>query len=70
MAHFYISIHTKENDILLVCKGSGYGKVCIADFQEAHIARQIMAFRPNAFINNRFLYYYLQNMYKTLRKLF
>lgn len=26
-----------------------------------------MALRPNAFINNRFLYYYLQNMYKTLR---
>ncbi|WP_337476111.1 restriction endonuclease subunit S [Acidaminococcus timonensis] len=61
------TVIAKENDILLVCKGSGYGKVCIADFQEAHIARQIMALRPNAFINNRFLYYYLQNMYKTLR---
>lgn len=61
------TVIAKENDILLVCKGSGYGKVCIADFQEAHIARQIMALRPKDFINNRFLYYYLQNMYKTLR---
>ena len=26
-----------------------------------------MALRPNAFINNRFLYYYLKNIYKTLR---
>lgn len=26
-----------------------------------------MALRPNAFINNRFLYYYLQNIYKTPR---
>ena len=34
-----------EGDILLVCKGSGYGKVSIADFKIAHIARQIMALK-------------------------
>jgi len=29
-------------DVLLVCKGSGYGKTVICDVEEAHIARQIM----------------------------
>lgn len=32
-----------RGDILLVCKGSGYGKAIICDIKEAHIARQIMA---------------------------
>lgn len=32
-----------KGDLLLVCKGSGYGSVAYADFEQAHIARQIMA---------------------------
>ena len=32
-----------RGDVLLVCKGSGYGKTVICDVDEAHIARQIMA---------------------------
>ena len=32
-------------DILLVCKGSGYGKTVICDIDKAHIARQIMAIK-------------------------
>lgn len=32
-----------KGDILLVCKGSGYGKVTICNLEEVHIARQIMA---------------------------
>ena len=31
-----------RGDVLLVCKGSGYGKTVICDVDEAHIARQII----------------------------
>ncbi|MBR4007304.1 restriction endonuclease subunit S [Fibrobacter sp.] len=33
----------KYGDLLLVCKGSGYGTLAYADFEQAHIARQIMS---------------------------
>lgn len=55
------SVIAQENDILLVCKGSGYGKTIIADFKEAHIARQIMALRVKKVIDNYWLLYYLRN---------
>ena len=32
-------------DILIVCKGSGYGKTVICNVEKAHIARQIMAIK-------------------------
>ncbi|MBR4332570.1 MAG: restriction endonuclease subunit S [Clostridia bacterium] len=34
-----------KGDLLLVCKGSGFGKIVICDVAEAHIARQFMAIR-------------------------
>lgn len=55
------SVIAQENDVLLVCKGSGYGKTIIADFKEAHIARQIMALRVKEIIDNNLLLYYLRN---------
>lgn len=55
------SVIAQENDVLLVCKGSGYGKTIIADFKEAHIARQIMALRVKEVIDNHWLLYYLRN---------
>ena len=35
-----------EGDLLLVCKGSGFGKLVICNVSEAHIARQFMSIRP------------------------
>lgn len=61
------SVIAKKDDVLLVCKGSGYGKTIIADFEEAHIARQIMALRIPKNISNRFILYFLQNNYEYLR---
>ena len=55
------SVIAHENDVLLVCKGSGYGKTIIADFKEAHIARQIMALRVKEMVDNHWLLYYLRN---------
>ena len=38
----------EKGDILLVCKGSGYGKTVICDIEKAHIARQIMALKSTS----------------------
>lgn len=35
-----------EGELLLVCKGSGFGKLVICNVSEAHIARQFMSIRP------------------------
>ena len=61
------SVIAKKGDILLVCKGSGYGKTIIADFEEAHIARQIMAIRTNDNIINEYLLFYFQAQYEYFR---
>lgn len=55
---------TYRGDILLVCKGSGYGKTVFCDVGEAHIARQIMAIKRMDTLNMSFIRYFLQaNIY-------
>lgn len=61
------TVIAQRADVLLVCKGSGFGKVIIADFETAHIARQIMALRVKTGIDARFIYYFLQSEYEYLR---
>ena len=61
------SVIAKKGDILLVCKGSGYGKTIIADFDKAHIARQIMAIRTNDNIINEYLLFYFRAQYEYFR---
>ena len=46
----------KKGDILLVCKGSGFGITAIADFEKAHIARQLMALQNLNGVDRDFLY--------------
>lgn len=46
-------------DVLLVCKGSGYGKVAMCDVEEAHIARQIMAIKKTELLDMRYILYFL-----------
>ena len=48
-----------KGDILLVCKGSGYGKVTICNLEEAHIARQIMAIKQRAYLNITYIKFFL-----------
>ena len=53
-----------RGDILLVCKGSGYGKTVFCDVDKAHIARQIMAIKQMGTLNMNFIRYFLQaNIY-------
>jgi len=39
----------KRNDLLLVCKGAGVGKMAFLSEDVAHIARQLMAIRTTSF---------------------
>ena len=49
-----------RGDVLLVCKGSGYGKTVICDIEEAHIARQIMAIKKLSTLNMNYIRLFLQ----------
>lgn len=40
------SVIAPKGCLLLVCKGSGVGKLCFMSIEEAHIARQIQAINP------------------------
>ena len=44
-----------KGDLLVVCKGSGYGKTVICDVEECHIARQFMAIRKLNNINQKYI---------------
>lgn len=58
----------KKGDLLLVCKGSGYGTLAYADFEEAHIARQIMSITPvSDFIVLKYIEYILQSNFQFLK---
>ena len=50
---------TSSGDVLLVCKGSGYGKTVLCDVEEAHIARQIMAIKNSLYLSMDFIRYFL-----------
>ena len=53
-------IFANRGDVLLVCKGSGYGKTVICDIEEAHIARQIMAIKKSHSLDMEYIRYFLQ----------
>ena len=49
-----------RGDVLLVCKGSGYGKTVFCDVDKAHIARQIMAIRLMEAMDMSYIRFFLQ----------
>lgn len=51
----YPQVIVEKRDILLVCKGSGYGKTMTCDIDKAHIARQIMAIKQMDTLNMGYL---------------
>ena len=56
-----------EGDVLLVCKGSGYGKVAMCDVKKAHIARQIMAIKKTDFLDMKYILYFLSANFAYLK---
>ena len=57
----------ERGDVLLVCKGSGYGRTMICNIASAHIARQIMAFKLMKSINMDYLICFLDANYDVLK---
>lgn len=58
----------RNGDVLLVCKGSGYGTTVICDVDTAHIARQIMAIKSSAFLNMHYVRYFLKANINYIKK--
>ena len=56
-----------QGDVLLVCKGSGYGKTVICDIEQAHIARQIMAIKKSENIHMKYIKAFLQANLKAIK---
>ncbi len=50
-----------EGDVLLVCKGSGYGKTVICNIEKAHIARQIMAIKKTSLLDMQYIMFFLNS---------
>ena len=57
----------KRGDVLLVCKGSGYGKTVICDIDEAHIARQIMAIKKMTTLDMPYIRVFLQANFEQIK---
>lgn len=60
------TVIAQTGDVLITCKGS-VGKTAIADFESAHIARQVMALRITAEASNFFIHYFLKLKYDELK---
>ena len=56
------------NDLLLVCKGSGYGKTVKNTIGDIHIARQFMAFQGDISLNYDYLDYFLQSQIEKIKQ--
>ena len=56
-----------RGDVLLVCKGSGYGKTVICDIDEAHIARQIMAIKKMTTLDMPYIRVFLQSNFEQIK---
>ena len=54
-------------DVLLVCKGSGYGKTVICNIEQAHIARQIMAIQKNDLLVMKYVQLFLDSSFELLK---
>ena len=54
-------------DILLVCKGSGYGKTVICNIAQAHIAHQIMAVRKSDLLDMQYIKLFLDSSFYILK---
>ena len=57
-----------RGDLLIVCKGSGYGKTVICNIDEAHIARQIMSIKDMETLELNYIRFYLQSQLSYLKK--
>ena len=57
-----------KGDVLLVCKGSGYGAIAKLAQEKAHIARQFMALKSKDVLDNTFNYYLAHSVVSDIKK--
>lgn len=57
----------ERDDVLLVCKGSGYGTLARLTQEKAHIARQFMALKCKPELNNTFNYYLADSVVNNIK---
>ena len=57
----------EKGDVLLVCKGSGYGTLARLTQEKAHIARQFMALKCKTGLNNTFNYYLAESVVSSIK---
>ena len=57
-----------EGELLLVCKGSGFGKTVVCDVKEAHIARQFMSIRTIKDVEIQYVDYFLAFSIRSIRE--
>lgn len=58
----------EKGDVLLVCKGSGYGAIAVMAQDKAHIARQFMALKPLPNLDKVFNFYLLNSVIENIKK--
>ncbi len=58
----------KINDVLLVCKGSGYGKTTVCTIEKAHIARQFMAVKYSHYIDSNYVKVFLESRFILIKE--
>lgn len=56
-----------KDDLLLVCKGSGYGKIAFNNVGDVHIARQFMAISSMSHIDLKYIAFVLKANIRTIR---
>jgi len=57
-----------EGELLLVCKGSGFGKLVICNVSEAHIARQFMSIRPYRGVDVNYVKALMTNSFQIIKE--
>lgn len=57
-----------EGELLLVCKGSGFGKLVICNVSEAHIARQFMSIRPYSGVDVNYVKAVMTNSFQIIKE--
>ena len=57
-----------KGDVLLVCKGSGYGLLARLSQEKAHIARQFMDLQTKEGLNQTFNYYLAGSVIKEIKR--
>lgn len=59
----------ETGDVLIVCKGSGYGKTVICDVEKAHIARQIMSIKRSNLLEMEYLKIFIEANFTQIKRM-